>query len=58
MCHNLMFLFQYNHIFNLLRDIFGFNEIKDGDIIKDTLKILLEFDNIEINKHLIKRGFI
>mgnify|MGYP003718189793 CR=1 FL=1 len=53
-----MFLFQYNHIFNLLRDIFGFNEIKDGDIIKDTLKILLEFDNIEINKHLIKRGFI
>ena len=30
--------FQYNHIFNLLRDIFGFNEIKDGDFVKDTIK--------------------
>ena len=36
--------FQYNHIFNLLKDICGFNEIKYGDLVKDTLKILLEFE--------------
>ncbi len=50
--------FQYNHIFNLLRDIFGFNEIKDGDFIKDTLKILLEFEKngetiVEVDKRVI-----
>ena len=50
--------FQYNHIFNLLQDIFGFNEIKDGDFVKDTLKILLEFEKngetiIEVDKRLI-----
>ena len=50
--------FQYNHIFNLLQDIFGFNEIKDGDFVKDTLKILLEFEKngetiVEVDKRLI-----
>ena len=50
--------FQYNHIFNLLRDIFEFNEIKDGDFVKDTLKILLEFEKngetiVEVDKRLI-----
>ena len=50
--------FQYNHIFELLQDIFGFNEIKDGDFVKDTLKILLEFEKngetiIEVDKRLI-----
>ncbi len=51
-------VFQYNHIFNLLRDIFGFNEIKDGDFVKDTLKILLEFEKngetiVEVDKRII-----
>ncbi len=50
--------FQYNHIFNLLQDIFGFNEIKYGDFVKDTLKILLEFEKngetiVEVDKNLI-----
>ncbi len=50
--------FQYNHIFNLLQDIFGFNEIKDGDFVKDTLKILLEFEKngetiVEVDKRII-----
>ena len=26
--------FQYNHIYDLLQDIFGFNEIKYGDFVK------------------------
>ena len=47
--------FEYSHIFNLLRDIFKFNEKKYGDYIKDTLKILLEFEKngetiIEVDK--------
>ncbi len=50
--------FQYNHIFNLLHDIFEFNEIKYGDFIKDTLKVLLEFEQngetiVEVDKRLI-----
>ena len=50
--------FQYNHIFNLLQDIFGFNEIKYGDFVKDTLKILLEFEKngetiVEVDKRVI-----
>ena len=50
--------FQYNHIFNLLQDIFEFNEIKDGDFLKDTLKILLELEKngetiVEVDKRLI-----
>ncbi len=50
--------FQYNHIFNLLRDIFGFDEIKYGDFVKDTLKILLEFEKngetiVEVDKRVI-----
>ena len=47
--------FEYSHIFNLLMDIFKFNEKKYGDYIKDTLKILLEFEKngetiIEVDK--------
>ena len=47
--------FEYNHIFNLLKDIFKFNEKKYGDYVKDTLKILLEFEKngetlIEVDK--------
>ena len=38
--------FEYSHIFNLLKDIFKFNEKKYGDYIKDTLKILLEFEKM------------
>ncbi len=38
--------FEYSHIFNLLKDIFKFNEKKYGDYVKDTLKILLEFEKI------------
>ena len=50
--------FQYNHIFNLLKDIFGFNEKKYGDFVKDTLRILLEFEKngetiVEVDKRLI-----
>ncbi len=50
--------FQYNHIFNILQDIFGFNELKYGDFVKDTLKILLEFEKngetiIEVDKGII-----
>ena len=36
--------FQYDHVFNLLLDIFKFNEKKYGNYVKDTLKILLEFE--------------
>ena len=47
--------FEYSHIFNLLKDIFKFNENKYGDYVKDTLKILLEFEKngetiIEVDK--------
>ena len=47
--------FEYSHIFNLLKDIFKFNEKKYGDYVKDTLKILLEFEKngetiIEVDK--------
>ncbi len=47
--------FEYCHIFNLLKDIFKFNEKKYGDYVKDTLKILLEFEKngetvIEVDK--------
>ncbi len=47
--------FEYSHIFNLIKDIFKFNEKKYGDYIKDTLKILLEFEKngetiIEVDK--------
>ena len=34
--------FQYYHVFNLILDIFKFNEKKYGNYIKDTLKILIE----------------
>ena len=34
--------FQYHHVFNLILDIFKFNEKKYGNYIKDTLKILIE----------------
>ena len=34
--------FQYHPIFNLILDIFKFNEKKYGNYVKDTLKILIE----------------
>jgi len=36
--------FQYDHIFNLISVIFKFNEKKYGNFVKDTIKILLEFE--------------
>ena len=36
--------FQYDHIFNLILVIFKFNEKQYGNFVKDTLKILLEFE--------------
>jgi len=36
--------FQYNHIFNLILGIFKFNEKKYGNFVKDTIRILLEFE--------------
>ena len=36
--------FQYDHIFNVILVIFKFNEKKYGNFVKDTIKILLEFE--------------
>jgi len=36
--------FQYYHVFNLILGIFKFNEKKYGNFVKDTIKILLEFE--------------
>ena len=36
--------FQYDHIFNLILDIFKFDEKKYGNFVKDTISILLEFE--------------
>ncbi len=36
--------FQYDHIFNLILVIFKFNEKKYGNFVKDSIKILLEFE--------------
>ena len=36
--------FRYDHIFNLILGIFKFNEKKYGNFVKDTIKILLEFE--------------
>ena len=35
---------QYDHIFNLILVIFKFNEKKYGNFVKDTIRILLEFE--------------
>jgi len=35
---------QYDHIFNFILGIFKFNEKKYGNFVKDTIKILLEFE--------------
>ena len=35
---------QYDHIFNLLLGIFRFNEKKYGNFVKDSIRILLEFE--------------
>ena len=50
--------FQYDHIFNLILDIFKFNEKHYGGFVKDILKILLEFEKqgetiIDVDKRLI-----
>ena len=36
--------FQYDHIFNLILDIFKFNEKKYGNFVKDVRRILLDFE--------------
>ncbi len=50
--------FQYEHIFNLLLEIFEFNEKKYGNFVKDVIKILLEFEKngetiIDVDNSLI-----
>ncbi len=50
--------FQYDHIFNLILDIFKFNEKKYGNFVKDTIRILLEFEKngetiIDVDNSLI-----
>ena len=50
--------YQYDHVFNLLLSIFKFNEKKFGNFVKDTIKILLDFEKngetiIDIDKILI-----
>ena len=50
--------FQYDHIFNLILDIFKFNEKKYGNFVKDAIRILLEFEKngetiIDIDNSLI-----
>ena len=36
--------FEYDHIFNLILGIFKFNEKKYGNFVKDSIRILLEFE--------------
>ena len=36
--------FQFDHIFNVILNIFKFNEKKYGNFVKDTIKILFEFE--------------
>ncbi|AIQ95255.1 ATP-dependent RecD-like DNA helicase [Prochlorococcus sp. MIT 0604] len=50
--------FQYDHIFNLILGIFKFNDKKYGNFVKDTIKILLEFEKngetiIDVDNSLI-----
>ena len=50
--------FQYDHIFNLILDIFKFDKKKYGNFVKDTIKILLEFEKngeniIDVDNSLI-----
>ena len=50
--------FQYDHIFNLILGIFKFNEKKYGNFVKDTIRILLEFEKngetiIDVDNSLI-----
>jgi len=59
--------FQYDHIFNLILVIFKFNEKKYGNFVKDSIRILLEFekngetiidlDNSLINFELLEDGW-
>ena len=50
--------FKYDHIFNLILGIFKFNEKKYGNFVKDTIRILLEFEKngetiIDVDNSLI-----
>ena len=50
--------FQYYHIFNLILDIFKFNEKQYGNFVKDAIRILLEFEKngetiIDVDNSLI-----
>ena len=43
--------FQYDHIFNLILDIFKFNEKKYGNFVKDTIRILLAVSYTHLRAH-------
>ena len=50
--------FKYDPIFNLILGIFKFNEKKYGNFVKDTIRILLEFEKngetiIDVDNSLI-----
>ena len=50
--------FQYDHIFNLFLVIFKFNKKKYGNFVKDSIRILLEFEKngetiIDVDNSLI-----
>ena len=50
--------FQYEHVFNLILAIFKFNKKKYGNFVKDSIKILLEFEKngetiIDVDNSLI-----
>jgi len=50
--------FQYDHIFNLILSIFKFSEKKYGNLVKDVIRILLEFEKngetiIDVDNSLI-----
>ena len=50
--------FQYDHIFNLILNIFKFNQKKYGNFVNDVIRILLEFEKngetiIDIDNSLI-----
>ena len=55
--------FQYDHIFNLILVFFKFNENKYGNFVKDTIRILLEFEKngetiIDVDNSLIIFEFL
>ena len=50
--------FQYDHIFNLIFDLFKFDKEEYGNFVKDTIRILLDFEKngetiIDVDNSLI-----